>query len=84
MGARAPRSTRHPGPPADVRRDPAPLDRHLPRHRAHEYHRHRAVKFENSWNGLLYVPAGMPDPDRDSDLRIGPEMLPRWWYYDTD
>lgn len=42
------------------------------------------IKFENSWDGLLYVPAGMPDPDRDSDLRIGPEVLPRWWVYDTD
>ncbi|WP_396908834.1 hypothetical protein [Mycolicibacterium sp.] len=42
------------------------------------------IKFDGSWDGLLYVPAGMPDPDRDGDLRIGPEMLPRWWYYDTD
>ncbi|MUM15850.1 hypothetical protein FZI91_22555 [Mycobacterium sp. CBMA271] len=42
------------------------------------------IRFENSWDGLLYVPTGMPEPDRDDDLRIGPEMLPRWWYYDTD
>ncbi|TVY00220.1 hypothetical protein FPV58_16945 [Mycolicibacterium porcinum] len=42
------------------------------------------IKFENSWDGLLYVPAGMKAPDRDSDLTIGPEVLPRWWYYDTD
>ncbi|MBN3511136.1 hypothetical protein JYB55_20100 [Mycolicibacterium septicum] len=42
------------------------------------------IKFENSWDGLLYVPAGMPDPDRNGDLRIGPEVMPRWWFYDTD
>ncbi|QRY46703.1 hypothetical protein JVX93_07715 [Mycolicibacterium boenickei] len=42
------------------------------------------IKFENSWDGLLYVPAGMEAPDRDGDLRIGPEVMPRWWYYDTD
>ncbi|WP_268952446.1 hypothetical protein [Mycolicibacterium septicum] len=42
------------------------------------------IKFENSWDGLLYVPARMPEPDRGRDLWIGPEVTPRWWYYDTD
>ncbi|MGW4100641.1 hypothetical protein [Mycobacterium sp. NPDC004974] len=42
------------------------------------------IKFENSWDGLLYVPSGMPEPDRDGDVRIGTEVMPRWWFYDTD
>ncbi|WP_066901897.1 hypothetical protein [Mycolicibacterium houstonense] len=42
------------------------------------------IKFDNSWDGLLYVPAGMPEPERGRGLGIGPEVLPRWWYYDTD
>lgn len=42
------------------------------------------IKFQNSWDGLLYVPAGMEAPDRNGDLRIGPDVLPRWWYYNTD
>lgn len=35
-------------------------------------------------DGLLYAPAGMPEPGPDGDLRIGPEVMPRWWYHDTD
>lgn len=42
------------------------------------------IKFDGSWDGLLYVPAGMPEPDRGGDLRIGREVMPRWWFYDTD
>lgn len=41
------------------------------------------VAFQSSWDGLLYVPVGMPGPDR-SRISIGPEVMPRWWYYDTD
>lgn len=41
------------------------------------------VKFQPSWDGLLYVPAGLPEPDRNSS-EIGPEVMPGWWYYDTD
>lgn len=41
------------------------------------------VAFHPSWDGLLYVPEGMPEPDR-SRSSIGPEVMPRWWYYDTD
>lgn len=41
------------------------------------------VAFHPSWDGLLYVPEGIPEPDRHRS-GIGPEMMPRWWYYDTD
>ncbi|GAB5900995.1 hypothetical protein OKHIL_68040 [Mycolicibacterium mageritense] len=42
------------------------------------------IKFDRSWDGLLYVPSGMEAPDRGGDSGIGPEVMPRWWYYDTD
>jgi len=42
------------------------------------------VAFDRGWDGLLYVPQGMPEPDRRRQSRIGPEVMPRWWYYDTD
>jgi len=41
------------------------------------------VAFQSSWDGLLYVPVGMPEPDH-SRISIGPQVMPRWWYYDTD
>lgn len=41
------------------------------------------VAFHPSWDGLLYVPVGMPEPDARR-TEIGPEVMPRWWYYDTD
>lgn len=41
------------------------------------------LEFDKSWAGLLYVPAGRPDPDRSSGA-VGAEVMPRWWYYDTD
>ncbi|MHA7664087.1 hypothetical protein [Mycolicibacterium sp. HS_4_1] len=41
------------------------------------------VAFDRGWDGLLYVPVGMPEPDRNR-VEVGPEVMPRWWYYDTD
>lgn len=41
------------------------------------------IEFDNSWSGLLYVPAGLPEPDHSSGA-VGPEVMPRWWFYDTD
>lgn len=41
------------------------------------------LEFDGSWNGLLYVPAEMPAYYR-SGSGIGPEVMPRWWFYDTD
>lgn len=41
------------------------------------------VAFTNSWDGLLHAPPGLPEPDRRK-LVVGREVMPRWWYYDTD
>lgn len=41
------------------------------------------LEFDRSWSGLLYVPAGLPEPDHSSGA-VGPEVMPRWWFYDTD
>lgn len=40
------------------------------------------LEFDKSWAGLLYVPAGLPAPDRRSGA-ISAEVMPRWWFYDT-
>ncbi|QCH23390.1 hypothetical protein [Mycobacteroides salmoniphilum] len=40
------------------------------------------VVFGGSWDGLLYVPPGLPEPERKK--YAGREVMPHWLCYDTD
>lgn len=40
------------------------------------------IVFGGSWEGLLYVPPGLPEPERKK--YTGHEVMPHWFYYDVD
>ncbi|MFV8312069.1 hypothetical protein [Mycobacteroides chelonae] len=40
------------------------------------------IAFGGSWDGLLYVPPGLPEPERKK--YVGREVMPHWFYYDMD
>lgn len=40
------------------------------------------IVFGGSWDGLLYVPPGLPEPERKK--YAGREVMPHWFYYDVD
>jgi hypothetical protein len=40
------------------------------------------IVFGGSWDGLLYVPPGLPESERKK--YAGREVMPHWFYYDVD